>query len=191
MNKTEKMALLQETCLSCHQCALGKTRTNLVFGRGNPEAMLMLIGEAPGEQEDLTGLPFVGAAGKLLDHYLTYVEINENDYYIANILKCRPPYNRDPLSEEEEICIGHLRAQTAIIRPKLIVCLGRIAAMRIIKPDFRITREHGVWREKAGVQMTAVYHPAALLRDPRKKEEMLLDMLVVSAKLKELKKLPQ
>ncbi|HAZ19220.1 MAG TPA: uracil-DNA glycosylase [Clostridiales bacterium] len=185
------MPLLQETCLSCHQCALGKTRTNLVFGRGNPEAMLMLIGEAPGEQEDLTGLPFVGAAGKLLDHYLTYVEINENDYYIANILKCRPPYNRDPLSEEEEICIGHLRAQTAIIRPKLIVCLGRIAAMRIIKPDFRITREHGVWREKAGVQMTAVYHPAALLRDPRKSEEMLLDMLVVSAKLKELKKLPQ
>ena len=183
MSKAEKLAALEAQCEKCNRCELAKSRTNLVFGRGNPEAKLMFIGEAPGEKEDLSGQPFVGMAGKLLEQYLNCVGIGADDYYIANILKCRPPKNRDPLPEEEDACIEHLRAQVAIIRPRLIVCLGRIAAMRILKPDFRITKEHGVWFERAGVSMCAVYHPAALLRDPRKKEDMLTDMTEVANRL--------
>ena len=167
---------LKERCESCQNCSLGRTRTNLVFGVGNQHADLMLVGEAPGQAEDEQGIPFVGAAGKLLDRYLYAVGIPRESVYIANILKCRPPHNRDPLPEEEDACIGHLREQVKLIRPKIIVCLGRISAMRLIKPDFRITREHGTFIRKGGVLMTAVYHPAALLRDASKKEDMLLDM---------------
>lgn len=166
---------LQARCASCQACALGRTRTNLVFGTGNPEADLMFVGEAPGQAEDEQGIPFVGAAGKLLDRYLFAVDIPRESVYIANILKCRPPHNRDPLPEEEDACIGYLREQVRLIRPKIIVCLGRISAMRLIKPDFRITREHGQFVRKGGILMTAVYHPAALLRDSSKKEEMMLD----------------
>lgn len=167
---------LKERCESCQNCSLGRTRTNLVFGVGNQHADLMFVGEAPGQAEDEQGIPFVGAAGKLLDRYLYAVGIPRESVYIANILKCRPPHNRDPLPEEEDACIGHLREQVKLIRPKIIVCLGRISAMRLIKPDFRITREHGTFIRKGGVLMTAVYHPAALLRDASKKEDMLLDM---------------
>ena len=172
----EMLNQLKERCQTCQNCSLGRTRTNLVFGVGNPHAELMFVGEAPGQQEDEQGIPFVGAAGKLLDRYLFAVGIPRESVYIANILKCRPPRNRDPLPEEEDACIGYLREQVRLIRPKMIVCLGRISAMRLIKPDFRITREHGVFVRKGGVFMTAVYHPAALLRDASKKEEMLLDM---------------
>ncbi len=175
-------------CQDCHKCALGETRTNLVFGVGNPNADLMFVGEAPGEQEDLSGTPFVGRAGQLLDKFLYAVDISREDVYIANILKCRPPKNRDPLPEEEDACIGYLREQVRIIRPKVIVCLGRISAMRLIKPDFKITAEHGKWFEKGNFLMTAVFHPAALLRDPRKKEDMLEDMKRIKAKLDELAK---
>ena len=167
---------LEATCRGCQNCPLGATRTNLVFGTGNREADLMFVGEAPGQAEDEQGIPFVGAAGKLLDRYLYAVGIPRESVYIANILKCRPPRNRDPLPEEEEACIGYLREQVRLIRPKIIVCLGRISAMRLIKPDFRITREHGQFVRKGGILMTAVYHPAALLRDPSKKEDMLLEM---------------
>lgn len=177
---------LKQHCATCQKCALGETRTNLVFGTGNPTADLMFVGEAPGEQEDLSGVPFVGRAGQLLDKFLVAVDLSREDVYIANILKCRPPKNRDPLPEEEDACIDHLRAQVKLIRPRLIVCLGRISAMRLIKPDFKITQEHGKWFEKGGVLMTAVYHPAALLRDPRKKEDMLEDMKKIKAKLDEL-----
>lgn len=177
---------LREHCLGCEGCALAKTRTNVVFGKGDPDSPLMFIGEAPGEKEDLSGLPFVGAAGKLLDHYLGAIGLKTEQVYIANILKCRPPKNRDPLPEEEEACIGYLWKQVEIIRPKLLVCLGRIAAMKLIKPDFRITAEHGKWFEKNGARITAVYHPAALLRDPRKKEEMLVDFEAIEAELKKL-----
>ncbi len=172
----EMLNQLRNRCRSCQNCSLGKTRTNLVFGVGNPQASLMFVGEAPGQAEDEQGIPFVGAAGKLLDRYLYAVDIPRESVYIANILKCRPPHNRDPLPEEEDACIGYLREQVRIIKPKIIVCLGRISAMRLIKPDFRITREHGVFVRKGGVLMTAVYHPAALLRDASKKEDMLLDM---------------
>jgi DNA polymerase len=163
-------------CEACQKCQLGATRTNLVFGTGNRTADLLFVGEAPGQAEDEQGIPFVGAAGKLLDRYLYAVGIPRESVYIANILKCRPPHNRDPLPEEEDACIGYLREQVKLIQPKIIVCLGRISAMRLIKPDFRITKEHGQFVRKGGVLMTAVYHPAALLRDASKKEDMLLDM---------------
>ena len=178
----EKLAALREACLSCQACALGATRTNLVFGIGSPDARLMFIGEAPGEREDATGIPFVGAAGQLLDRYLFAVGIPRSDVYIANILKCRPPRNRDPLPEEGDACIAHLRAQVRIIHPAIIVCLGRISAMRLIKPDFRITREHGVWFSRGAFEMCAVYHPSALLHDPSKREDMLEDMRSVAEK---------
>ena len=167
---------LEETCNTCQKCQLGATRTNLVFGTGNRTADLMFVGEAPGQSEDEQGVPFVGAAGKLLDRYLYAVDIPRESVYIANILKCRPPRNRDPLPAEEDACIDYLREQVKLIRPKIIVCLGRISAMRLIKPDFRITKEHGQFIRKGGVLMTAVYHPAALLRDASKKEDMLRDM---------------
>lgn len=177
---------LRAACADCQRCALGETRTKLVFGVGNPNADLMFVGEAPGEQEDLTGTPFVGRAGQLLDKYLYAVDIERKDVYIANILKCRPPKNRDPLPAEEDACIDYLREQVRLIQPKVIVCLGRIAAMRLIKPDFKISVEHGTWFEKDDYLMTAVYHPAALLRDPRRREDMLRDMQAIKAKLDEL-----
>ncbi len=174
---------LESACASCHKCPLGDTRTNCVFGTGNKNARLMFVGEAPGEKEDLSGVPFVGAAGKLLDRFLEAVDIPREDVYIANILKCRPPKNRDPLPAEEDACIDYLREQIQLIDPDLIVCLGRISAMRLIKPDFRITKEHGNWFTYEGKPIAAVYHPAALLRDPRRKEEMLTDMKMIKARL--------
>ncbi|MBQ4353379.1 MAG: uracil-DNA glycosylase [Clostridia bacterium] len=172
---------LYQMCASCTACPLHRTRTNLVFGTGNREAALMFVGEAPGEREDATGIPFVGAAGQLLDKYLTAVGLEREEVYIANILKCRPPNNRDPLPEEGDACIGFLREQVRLIRPKIIVCLGRISAMRLIKPDYKITREHGTIVKKGAFAMTAVYHPAALLRDASKKEDMLRDMKKIKA----------
>jgi DNA polymerase len=141
------------------------------------------VGEAPGEKEDLSGTPFVGRAGQLLDKFLYAVDISREDVYIANILKCRPPNYRDPLPEEGDACIGHLRGQVKLIRPKMIVCLGRIAAARLIHPDYKITREHGQIVVKGNFAMTAVYHPAALLRDASKKEDMLRDMKKIRAYL--------
>ena len=177
---------LEDKCRACKRCPLGNSRKNCVFGVGNREADLLFVGEAPGGQEDEQGIPFVGAAGKLLDRYLYAVDIPRESVYIANILKCRPPHNRDPLPEEEDACMDHLREQVKLIQPKIIVCLGRIAAMRLIRPDYRITKEHGQFVRKGGVLMTAVYHPAALLRDPSKKEDMVLDMERIKAQLDEL-----
>ena len=176
---------LINACSDCTKCPLHETRTNCVFGVGNKNADLMFIGEAPGEQEDLSGQPFVGRAGQLLDKYLYAIDIKREDVYIANILKCRPPKNRDPLPAEEEACIDYLRAQVSLINPKIIVCLGRIAAMKLIKPDFKISQEHGMWFKKGNYLITAVYHPAALLRDPRRKEDMLEDMRKIKEKLLE------
>ena len=178
-----RFAALEEKCKACHRCSLGDGRTNCVFGTGNRRADLMFVGEAPGEQEDLTGTPFVGRAGQLLDRFLYAVDIKREDVYIANILKCRPPKNRDPLPEEEDACIEYLREQVRLIRPKIIVCLGRIAAMRLIRPDYKITKEHGQWVERGDFLMTAVFHPAALLRDPRRREDMLTDMQAIKARL--------
>ena len=178
---------LREECLDCRRCGLASTRTHVVFGVGSTDAEIMLIGEGPGANEDLQGEPFVGRGGQLLDKMLAAVGLSrEKNVYIANIVKCRPPQNRDPLPEEQEACIGWLRRQTALIRPKLIVCLGRIAAGRLIHGDFKITKEHGAFVEKKGVLMTAIYHPAALLRDERKLPETFEDLKRIERKLAEL-----
>ena len=177
---------LKSTCLSCTKCGLCETRHNVVFGVGPQNADVMFIGEGPGEQEDLQGEPFVGPAGKLLDDMLSIIDLSRENSYIANIVKCRPPRNRDPLETEQEACIGYLRNQVALIKPKVIVCLGRIAAKRLIDPDYRITRQHGQWVEKNGVWMTAIYHPSALLRDVSKRPETFEDLLSIREKLREV-----
>ena len=154
---------LEQACRSCQRCALADGRHNVVFGVGPRDAEVMCIGEGPGENEDLQGEPFVGRGGKLLDDMLELIDLDRSrNVYIANIVKCRPPQNRDPLNTEQDACIGYLRQQTALIRPKIIVCMGRVAANRIIHDDYKITKEHGQWVEKAGVCMTSIYHPAAL-----------------------------
>ncbi len=178
---------LEQTCRTCRKCSLADTRTNVVFGVGNPQAEVLFVGEGPGEQEDLTGEPFVGRAGKLLDDMLSIVDLDRrSNIYIANIVKCRPPGNRDPLNVEQDACIDYLRAQTALIRPKIIVCLGRVAAMRIIREDFKITKEHGQWFQRGGVWMMAMLHPAALLRDPRRKPDAFMDLKILQAKIREI-----
>ena len=129
--------------------------------------------------------PFVGRAGKLLDDMLELIDLDrKKNVYIANIVKCRPPHNRDPLNTEQDACIGYLRNQVALLRPKIIVCLGRIAATRLIREDFKITREHGTWVEKSGVWMTALYHPAAILRDPRHRPETFDDLMSLREKIR-------
>ena len=177
---------LENTCRSCTRCGLCETRHNVVFGVGPRNADVMFIGEGPGEQEDLQGEPFVGPAGKLLDDMMSIIDLDRQNSYIANIVKCRPPQNRDPLESEQEECVGYLRNQVALIRPKIIVCLGRIAAKRLIDPEFRITRQHGTWVQKGGVWMTAIYHPSALLRDPSKRHETFEDLLLVREKIREV-----
>ena len=177
---------LEQTCLNCTKCGLCETRHNVVFGVGPRDAGVMFVGEGPGEQEDLKGEPFVGAAGKLLDDMLSIIDLSRENCYIANIVKCRPPRNRDPMETEQDACIGYLRNQVALIQPKIIVCLGRIAAMRIIKPEFRITREHGTWVEKNGIWMSAIYHPSALLRDVNKRPETFDDLIALRHKIREV-----
>lgn len=177
---------LEACCMECTQCDLCQTRKNVVFGVGAKDTKIMFIGEGPGEQEDLQGIPFVGPAGKLLDDMLSIIDLNRQNCYIANIVKCRPPRNRDPQEEEQSACIGYLRNQVALIQPQIIVCLGRIAAKRIIDPDYRITREHGTWINRNGVWMTAIYHPSALLRDLTKRPETFEDLLSIRKKMREL-----
>ena len=143
MNKHDDWEALREGCMQCVGCPLHATRTNVVFGVGNPDSPILIVGEGPGEQEDLQGEPFVGAAGKLLDDMLSIIDLDRKQCYIANIVKCRPPGNRDPLEEEQDACVGYLWDQITLIRPKIIVCLGRIAAKRLIDEDYRITRQHG------------------------------------------------
>lgn len=178
---------LRAQCLSCQKCALADTRTNVVFGVGRTDAEVMFIGEGPGENEDLTGEPFVGRGGKLLDDMLSLIGLDRNkNIYIGNIVKCRPPHNRDPLNTEQEACIGWLKRQIALLDPKLIVCLGRISAMQFIKPDFKITKEHGQWFTVDGREVMALYHPAALLRDPRRRPETFEDLKGLERKIKEV-----
>lgn len=177
---------LEAACQQCSACPLGATRTNLVFGVGPRETDILFVGEGPGQQEDEQGEPFVGPAGKLLDDMLSIIDLGRHNSYIANIVKCRPPRNRDPEEAEQEACIPYLRNQFALLQPKVVICLGRISAMKLIRPDFRITREHGTWVEKNGVWMTAIYHPSALLRDPSKRPETFRDLLSIRQKLQEL-----
>ena len=178
---------LEQACRSCQRCALADGRHNVVFGVGPRDAEVMCIGEGPGENEDLQGEPFVGRGGKLLDDMLELIDLDRSrNVYIANIVKCRPPQNRDPLNTEQDACIGYLRNQVALIRPKIIVCLGRVAAMRLIREDFKISREHGQWTEKSGVWMTALYHPAAILRDPSKRPVTFDDLKSLQSKIRQV-----
>lgn len=178
---------LRESCMQCRKCGLCETRHNVVFGVGNPKAKVLFVGEGPGENEDLQGEPFVGRGGQLLDKLLAAVDLDrKTNIYIANIVKCRPPKNRDPLPEEQEACIGWLRNQFALLRPKIIVCLGRIAGMKMIKPDLKITKEHGIFFEKGGVLMMPTLHPAALLRNPAQKPAAFEDFLKLREKIDEL-----
>ncbi len=178
---------LEQKCKSCTACRLCEKRNNVVFGVGNPNARILFIGEGPGEQEDLQGEPFVGRAGQLLDKMLYAVDLDrKTNVYIANIVKCRPPMNRDPHEDEQESCIGYLREQTRLIRPKIIVTLGRIAGMKIIKPDLRISREHGEWVCRKGVWMMPMLHPAALLRNQSQMEGAFRDFLILRDKINEI-----
>ncbi len=168
---------LENACRSCTKCALYETRTNVVFGVGNQSAEVLFVGEGPGEQEDLKGEPFVGRAGKLLDDMLKIIGLDRTrNIYIANIVKCRPPKNRDPLNTEQDACIDYLRAQFKLLNPRIIVCLGRVAANRLIGEDFKITRDHGKWYDKDSVKFMALYHPAALLRDPGRRPDTFVDL---------------
>ena len=167
---------LERECMDCRECALCQTRKHVVFGVGNPQAEIMLVGEGPGANEDEQGIPFVGKAGLFLDDMLAIIGLDRTKVYIANIVKCRPPNNRDPLNVEQDACIGYLRRQMDLIRPKILVCLGRIAAMRLIDPKFRITRDHGMWFDVDGMRMAALYHPSALLRDPGRRPETFDDL---------------
>ncbi len=177
---------LKRECLDCRACALCETRTNVVFGVGVPDAEVLFIGEGPGEQEDLQGEPFVGRAGKLLDDMLELIDLDRGKIYIANMVKCRPPKNRDPLPAEQDACYPWLERQIDLIRPRLLVCLGRIAAMRLIDPHYRISQQHGQWIARDGMELTAIYHPAALLRDPRRRPEAFDDMKEIAGKLRAL-----
>ena len=178
---------LERQCLACQRCALADSRTHVVFGAGQRDAEVMFVGEGPGEHEDLQGEPFVGRGGLLLDEMLSLIGLyRQKNFYICNIVKCRPPKNRDPLNTEQDACIGYLREQIALVRPKLIICLGRIAANRLIHDDYKITKEHGQWVERDGVLYTAIYHPAALLRDPSKKPETFVDLRSIREKIRQV-----
>lgn len=183
----DNLEKLKDICLSCEKCELCKTRTNVVFGYGNPTAEVMFIGEGPGENEDLSGKPFVGRGGQLLDKMLEVVDLSrEKNIYIANMVKCRPPKNRDPLPTEVAECIGYLRNQVHIIKPKIIVCLGRVSAKRIIDENFKVTEEHGKWFVKNGVHIMGTFHPAALLRNPNNKPLAFEDFTKLRDKIKEI-----
>ena len=181
-NGGDRVDKLRSQCLSCCACPLSATRTNVVFGVGPVPSEIVFVGEGPGQNEDLQGEPFVGAAGQLLDGMLSIIDLSRENCYITNIVKCRPPQNRDPLPEEQDACIGYLEAQLAILKPKIVVCLGRVAAKRLIRSDFRITAEHGVWTKKDDVYYTAFYHPSALLRDPSKRPDAFTDLLILRDK---------
>lgn len=176
---------LKNDCLSCTRCGLCETRKNVVFGVGPADAEIMFIGEGPGEQEDIQGEPFVGRAGQFLDEMLSIIGLSRRNCYIGNIVKCRPPGNRDPLNSEQDSCIDWLETQIRLIQPKLIVCLGRIAAMQYINPNFRITKEHGTWHQVDGTWRMAMYHPSALLRDVTKRPETFRDLKSLQAMARE------
>ncbi|MDR1589408.1 MAG: uracil-DNA glycosylase [Oscillospiraceae bacterium] len=178
---------LERSCLTCERCPLCDRRTNVVFGVGPRDARLLFIGEAPGEHEDREGKPFVGRAGALLDDMLKIIDLDrEKNVYIANMIKCRPPGNRDPLPAEQDACMPWLRAQYTLLRPKITVCLGRISAMALIGGDFKITRDHGKWFERGDAHFVALFHPSALLRDPRRRPETFVDLKALQRRIREI-----
>ena len=178
---------LEIKCKNCTKCDLCEGRTNLVFGVGKKDADIMLIGEGPGENEDLQGQPFVGRSGQLLDKFLASVDLSrDKNVYIANMVKCRPPKNRDPKPEEQDMCSNWLREQFKIIKPKIIVCVGRISAQKLIDKNFKVTQQHGEFIDKNGTLFMGTYHPAAILRNPNNKEAAFGDWLALRDKINEL-----
>ena len=178
---------LKNECEACRKCELCESRNNIVFGYGNPNADIMLIGEAPGENEDLSSMPFVGRSGKLLDEFLNSVGLDRNEnVYIANTLKCRPPKNRDPKPFEQDLCIDWLKKQIEIVSPKIIVCVGRIAAQKMIGKSFKVTVQHGEFVDIDGILYTGTYHPAAILRNIHNKPYALEDWKIIKQKAVEL-----
>ena len=177
---------LKKDCLACTACKLCDTRHNVVIGDGNEKSRIMFIGEGPGETEDLQGLPFVGKAGQLLDLMLELIGLDRTKIYICNIVKCRPPANRDPSSEERSACISLLKRQIALIKPDIIVCLGRISATELIDKDFKITKDHGQWLYLDGIKFMATYHPSALLRDESKRPEAFEDFQKIRAEIRKI-----
>jgi len=177
---------LQKYVGNCARCPLSNTRNKSVMGKGNLKAPILFIAEAPGNSEDRDGIPFTGPSGRVLDELLESINLNRQNIYLTNIVKCHPPGNRDPLPEEQDACIPYLKYETLLIKPWIIVCLGRIAACRIIRPDYRITREHGTFLCRKNTWLTAVYHPSAILRDPAKLEETKLDFKKIQEKMQEM-----
>lgn len=165
--------------LKCERCELNKTRTNIVFGDGNENANIMLIGEAPGEQEDLKGVPFVGKAGQLLDKMLASIGLDRTKVYICNMLKCRPPKNRNPENTEMDVCIDYLRRQFLLVKPKLIILLGSVASRKLLDENFSMNKSHGKVTIKKGVYFVPTFHPSALLRDESKKRLSYNDLLII------------
>lgn len=178
----KNMDTLQAACRRCKRCPLWETRAQVVFGEGAPQAEVLFVGEAPGAQEDIEGRPFIGRSGKLMDKMLAEAGIEREAIFITSLLKCRPPENRDPLPAEQELCEKWLKEQIRLLNPRVIVCVGRISAMRLIRRDFKVSKEHGVFYEKNGRVYMGMYHPAAVLRSPSLKQVAQEDYL----KLKKL-----
>ncbi|NLY42828.1 MAG: uracil-DNA glycosylase [Clostridiaceae bacterium] len=177
---------LEKQCCQCTKCALSQSRKKVVFGEGNRNASLIFVGEGPGADEDSTGRPFVGRAGQLLTKGIEAIGLKREDVFIANIVKCRPPGNRVPLEEEAQACIPYLRNQVALIKPRIIVCLGATAMKYIIDNNARISEIRGQWIERKGYWLIATFHPAALLRDESKKIPFWQDLKKVKEKINEL-----
>jgi DNA polymerase len=179
---------LETYCKRCQKCNLGKTRNNAVFGQGSEKADIMLVGEGPGYNEDIQGVPFVGKAGQLLDKMLKAVDLTRDEIYITNIVKCRPPNNRNPLEDESKVCIDYLRYQVKLIQPKIIVCLGAVAARNLIHPNLSISRERGQWTRKGNIDFIPIFHPAYLLRNPSAKKDSWKDLKSIRKHLDMLSK---
>lgn len=167
---------LEESIINCQKCKLCKTRQNIVFGTGNKEARLMFIGEGPGADEDRLGEPFVGRAGKLMDLAFETLGIDRKKVYIANVVKCRPPANRNPEEDEATACLDYLRNQVILVQPEVIVLLGSVALKNILGKEYGITASRGKWVEKKGIKYMPTWHPAALLRDETKKIDFIKDL---------------
>jgi len=179
-------AELSENLTDCRKCRLCEGRSNIVPGEGNPHAQLMFIGEGPGQEEDRQGRPFVGRSGELLTRMIHAIGMERSEVYICNVVKCRPPQNRNPEPDEAEACLNYLRAQVALVRPKVIVLLGKVACQYTLKEQIFITRDHGRWFERKGTWFMPTFHPSALLRDPTKKRDAWDDFQKIRAKLNEI-----
>lgn len=167
---------LEKSIIGCQKCDLCKTRKNIVFEDGNRNSKVMIIGEGPGENEDITGKPFVGRAGMLMNHALEGLGIKRQKIYITNIVKCKPPHDRNPLKQEAEACLNYLRNQVILVNPQIVILMGSVATQNILGENIKISRVRGIWQEKRGIMYMPTWHPAALLRDENKKVDFWRDL---------------